>query len=372
VGDGRIVTLDRLARAALAVVIAAAAVFILYRLRHALVTVALAAMLAYALRPLVEDAARLRAGGRPLPRLAAVLIVFVLLALIVATLVRLAVSPAGAEAARFAQNLAQYRDQAGAYLTRTQGALRQSLPAPLVPPLDRSLDQAETIMLGAVTNVMRGTARWISHAFEVLLIPVLAFYFLLDLPLLRDELLGFLPASARRIVLTAGQRADGIVAGYVRAQITLMLISGVVVGVGLAVLGMPFPLLLGVLAGLTRAIPIIGPVIGAIPIVGIAALQSPGTGIAVLAFFVVLQVVETQIVLPKLIGHELKLHAATILLALLIGNALFGLMGMFLAPPAAAFVKALREAFEAGQPAPDVLPADRADPVPAAAGSLTR
>jgi predicted PurR-regulated permease PerM len=356
----------------MAVVIAAAAVFILYRVRHALVTVALAAMLAYALRPLVDDAARLRVAGRTMPRLAAVLTVFILLGLIIAALVRLAAGPASAEAARFAQNLAQYRGQIGAYLTRTQVAVHQSMPAPLVGPLDRALDQSETIMLGAVTNIVRGAARWVSHAFEVLLIPVLAFYFLLDLPLLRQELLGFLPSAARRTVQTLGHRADGIVAGYVRAQITLMLISGIVVGVGLAVIGVPFPLLLGVLAGLTRAIPVIGPVIGAIPIVGIAAMQSPGTAIAVLIFFVVLQIVETQIVLPKIIGLELRLHAATILLALLIGNALFGLMGMFLAPPAAAFVKALRETFDAAEPAPGGVAAEAPDAVPAAAGSLIR
>jgi predicted PurR-regulated permease PerM len=335
----------------MAVVVAAAVVFILWRLRFVLVTVALGAMLAYALMPFVEYAGRLGPGGRRLPRLAAVLLVFSAAAVVAWLAVRLTLGPLSIETQRFGENLVQYRDQIGTALTQMQQGLHSSLPAPLVPPVDRALDQAETIALGAGTGLLRGTARWISKGFEVLLIPVLAFYFLLDLPVLRDELLGFLPAATRRHVLVAGRRADRIVAGYVRAQIILMLISAIAVSVGLSVIGVRYPLMLGILAGLTRAIPIIGPVLGAIPIVGIAALQSPGLAVAVLIFFVLLQLTESQIVVPNIIGRELKLHAATILLALLIGNALFGVMGMFLAPPAAAFGKALREMFE-----PDVTP----------------
>ncbi|HEV2281439.1 MAG TPA: AI-2E family transporter [bacterium] len=351
-------------------VVVVAVAFLLWRLRFVLVTVALGAMLAYALMPFVEYAGRLRPWGRPVPRLAVVLAVFLAVALALGLVTRLAMRPVATEAQRFGQNLEQYRDRIGTALTQMQQGLRRSLPAPLVPPVERALDQAETIAFGTATGTLRGAARWISKGFEVLLIPILAFYFLLDLPVLRDELLGFLPAGTRRVVLAAGRRADRIVAGYVRAQLILMLVSGTAVAIGLALLGVRYPLLLGIFAGLSRAIPIIGPVLGAIPIVAIAALQSPGTAVAVLIFFVVVQLAESKIVLPNIIGHELKLHAATILLALLLGNALFGLMGMFLAPPAAAFAKALREMLE---PAPDEpVPGSLPEALPAAASARGR
>jgi predicted PurR-regulated permease PerM len=353
----------------MAAVVAAAVVFILWRLRFVLVTVALGAMLAYALMPFVDRAVRMRVGGRAVPRFVAVLAVFLATALALGLVTRLAMRPVATEAQRFGANLELYRDRVGNALTQLQRGLRRSLPAPLVPPVERALDQAETIAFGAATGSIRGMARWLSKGFELLLIPVLAFYFLLDLPVLRDELLGFLPTRTRPFVLAAGRRADRIVAGYVRAQIILMLISGTAITIGLMLLGVHYPLLLGIFAGLTRAIPIIGPVLGAIPIVGIAALQSTGTAAAVLVFFIVVQVTESQIVLPKIIGHELQLHAVTILLALLLGNALFGLTGMFLAPPAAAFAKALREMFE---PAAEAAAAPRSDAVPAAAGGRTR
>ena len=81
--------------------------------------------------------------------------------------------------------------------------------------------------------------------------------------------------------------------------------------------------------------------LGAIPIVGIVLLQSAEGAAAALLFFVVLQIIESKVILPQVVGYHLQLHAATILIALLVGYALFGLIGMFLAPPAAAFVRDL-------------------------------
>ncbi|HYM68374.1 MAG TPA: AI-2E family transporter [bacterium] len=340
---------ERWLRVTMGLVVVAASAYVLFRLRFVLVTVALAAMLAYALLPFVEWAMRVRVAGRPLPRVVATLVVFVVVGLVLTGLFRVAARPVAAESSRFAQNAQQYRDQVSAFLTNTRASVRRGLPPPAQVMLDQTVDQAGTLAVAAAGRMLQAATRWLTHLVELVLIPILAFYFLVDLPSLSHELLGFLPPPWRGVTLRAGRHADRIVAGYVRGQILLMLISGIVVWVGLTVLGAPFPLLLGIVAGLTRAIPIVGPVMGAIPIVGVTLLQSPNTAVAVLIFFIVLQLVESKAILPQVIGHELQLHAATILLALLIGNALFGLMGMFLAPPAAAFVKSLREmADEAG------------------------
>jgi predicted PurR-regulated permease PerM len=324
-------------------VVVAASAYVLFRLRFVLVTVALAAMLAYALLPFVEWTARVRVGGRSVPRVLATLVVFIVVGAALAGAIHLAGRPVAAESSRFAQNAQQYRDQVSAFLTNTRASVRRGLPPPAQVRLDQIIDQAGTMVVTAAGRMLQAATRWLTHLIELVLIPILAFYFLVDLPSLSRELLGFLPGPWRGAALRAGQHADRIVAGYVRGQLLLMLISGVVVWTGLSLLGAPFPLLLGILAGLTRAIPIIGPVMGAIPIVGVTLLQSPNTALAVLIFFTVLQLVESKFILPQVIGHELRLHAATILLALLIGNALFGLMGMFLAPPAAAFIRSLRE-----------------------------
>lgn len=129
------------------------------------------------------------------------------------------------------------------------------------------------------------------------------------------------------------------------------LIAGVLVGVGLALIGMPYALILGIFAGLTRAIPVIGPILGGIPIVLLAFIVGPQQGspllwIWVLLFFSLMHLVESKIIMPKFLGHRLHLHAAIILIVLLIGGEFFGLMGMFLmgmflAAPVAALARVL-------------------------------
>lgn len=330
---------ERWVRITMGMVVAAAAAYLFYRLRFVLATVTLAAMLAYAILPLVEFAAQLRVSGRALPRLAAVAAMFTLIILATAVMFALAAGPVGGEFARLVQNTAQYRDQLGNFLFRARTAVEESLPPDLQQTLEEALDRLGTLLVDAAGHVVRATAEWLGHIVEIILVPILAFYFLVDLPTLKRELLQFLPTSARQAAQQAAHRLDPILAGYVRGQIILMLIAGVVVWAGLALMGMRFALLLGIVAGLTRAIPIIGPVLGAIPIVGLALLQSPSLGAAVLLFFATLQVVESKVILPQVIGRQLNLHAATIILALLVGNALFGLIGMFLAAPVAAFAK---------------------------------
>ena len=115
-----------------------------------------------------------------------------------------------------------------------------------------------------------------------------------------------------------------------------------VVFVGLSLIHMNYALILGLLAGFTRAIPIIGPIIGGIPIILLAALtQGPVTALKVLAFFSLLHLVESKLLMPKFIGHRIHLHAAVVIIVLLIGAEFFGLLGMFLAAPLAAIGRIL-------------------------------
>lgn len=330
---------ERWMRVTMGVALAAAGAYLLYRLRFVLITVTLAAMLSYALLPLVEATARLRVAGHLLPRLAAVIIVFVVVGFAFTGLVRVAADPIGDQVRRLAANTRQYRVDVGTALTRFRVSIEDSLPPDFRQTFEDAITRASTLVVDALGTVVRATVEWVAHIVEIILVPILAFYFLADLPTLKDELLRFLPISARRPVLLITHRLDRILAGYVWGQIILMVIAGVMVWAVLLILGVPFPLLLGVVAGITRGIPIIGPVLGAVPIVGLALLQSVPLGVAVLVFFAVLQFVESKLILPLVLGRQLGVHAATIILALLIGDAIFGIVGMFLAAPVAAGVK---------------------------------
>src|SRR5439155_25122063 len=125
---------------------------------------------------------------------------------------------------------------------------------------------------------------------------------------------------------------------YVLGQSFLAAIAGIVVGTVLYSLHLNSALAMAVIAGITRVIPIVGPILGGIPIVLLATAQSWQMGISVLLFFTLLQLCESKILMPKLIGYQIRLHPAIIIIVLLIGSEFFGLIGMFLAVPIAAIV----------------------------------
>ena len=193
-------------------------------------------------------------------------------------------------------------------------------------------------------RVLDATLTGLAKIMDVILIPILAFYFVLDGHALRNEFLALLPRRRLREAFHLLRESSSIMQSYIIAQFWLCVIAGVVVYIGLSAIGMKYALILGLLAGFTRAIPIIGPVIGGIPIV-LLALIVPGGGlllaVKILTFFSLLHLIESKLLMPKFIGHRIHLHAALVIIVLLIGGEFFGLLGMFLAAPLAAIGRVL-------------------------------
>lgn len=339
---------DRVIRFGIVLVLTAAAAYLFFRLRFVLVTIALSAMLAYAILPLVELVSRLRLAGRPIPRLAGVIAVYVFLIVLVVAVVRLAAGAVSNDVHRLAERVPEYREEIARALGDLPSAFISSFPDDLRQAVQDAFSRAGTLLVDALARIAGSIAKWLGLAAELLLIPLLAFYFLVDLPALKQELLQFVPASVRpRVLLTAG-RLDRILAAYVRGQIILMVVAAVVVWAGLIAVAMPFALFLALVAGITRIIPVVGPFLGTIPIVGLALLQGPDLGMEVLVFLIVVQLLESKVLLPAVMGRQLDLRAATIIMALLIASALFGPVGIFLAAPVAAAIKEIMTLAEGG------------------------
>lgn len=187
---------------------------------------------------------------------------------------------------------------------------------------------------------------------EIVLLPVLAFYFALDSKRIKFEFVALVPRRARRHVLRLIRDFNGIMYSFVVGQAILCLIAGVVVGIGLAALGVSYPLTLGLLAGFTRAIPIIGPIIGGIPIVLLALVTKDiGVALGVLGFFSFLHFAESKFIMPMLIGERMNLHPVVIIVVLLIGQEYGGLLGMFFAAPIAALMRIVVQRYWLRSPA---------------------
>lgn len=202
--------------------------------------------------------------------------------------------------------------------------------------------QAQKASADWVAKVLERIGTLLHYVVELVLLPVMAFYLALDSKRIKHEFAAVLPRRRRREVFRIIHQFNQIMYSYVVGQAILCALAGVVVGVGLALLGVKYPLMLGLLAGFTRAIPIIGPIIGGIPIVLLVfATKGLGTALGVLAFFSFLHFAESKFIMPKLIGDRMNLHAVVVIVVLLIGQEFGGLVGMFFGPPVASLLRLL-------------------------------
>lgn len=317
--------------------------YFLFRSRSIIAAVILAAVISYAAIPLVEFLCsyRIRGVSGKFQRFLATLVVFITLISLTVVVVRAFFAPFTAEL----QGLAAKTDLYGEQL-RDMAVTAQKWYVALPPDIQKLLQTQDFQSVGqALTRwshtIVRTTFDVVAHLWEIILIPVLAFYFTLDTRMLKREFVGVMPKRRRREALAIIYEVNGIMRSYIIGQFILCVIAGVVVGAILHLLNMQYILFLSVFAGVTRAVPVIGPLVSGAVIVLLGLLEAPIIGIYLLVIFSFLQFAESKFIMPKLIGHRMQLHPAMVIIVLLIGAEFFGLLGMFMAAPVAAIMRVL-------------------------------
>jgi predicted PurR-regulated permease PerM len=184
------------------------------------------------------------------------------------------------------------------------------------------------------------------RVFHILLItvlgPIIAFYLLVDLPHLRRVAESLVPERAKPEVMLVAHRLNRAVGGFFRGQLAVALIVGTMVSIGLAILDLPFWLLVGMVAGIFNIIPLVGPWVGAVPGIIIAlTMRDLSTAFWVAGIMAGAQQIDNHFISPLVMQRAVKLHPAAVMLALLAGGTLGGFFGLLLAVPVAAVLKIL-------------------------------
>ena len=324
----------------LVVAAAAAGLWLLYRLASVLLVLVAAALFAYVIAPLVQWAGGpVRIGTRRLhlPRAVAIALVYLTLAGSLVTGILLLLPMAGQQAAEIA---AEAPASTQSFLAWEHGWSRYyerlRIPMPLRENIDRSVFAAGTASLDAARRSLLALARGLSAAPWLLLIPILAFFLLKDASDIRRTIVTALP---HRLQLRAHRLLEDLnatLAAYIRAQLLACVLVGTICGCGFALLGIPYPVPLGILAGMLEFIPLVGPLLLAVVATIAAALHAPILAAWALGFLGVLRVVQDYAIYPRLIRRGLPLHPLAVILAVLAGAELGGIAGMFLAVPAVA------------------------------------
>jgi predicted PurR-regulated permease PerM len=220
---------------------------------------------------------------------------------------------------------------------------------------------AAATVLGYLSRSGFALLGWIAN---LVLLPVLTFFFLRDWDVFVERVAALVPRDHAGTVSRLARESSDVLGGFLRGQLLVMLILGVLYGAGLAAIGLDVGILIGVVAGVLTFVPYLGPAT-VIVLGGLAALIQFGDWqhlVGVLAVFGVGQVIESVWLTPKIVGDRIGLHPAAVIFAVLAGGQLFGFLGMLLALPVAAIANVLlRYAHErythsrlyAGQPQAD-------------------
>ena len=208
------------------------------------------------------------------------------------------------------------------------------------------------LVIEAGKRVAAGTLSVISQTVSLLLglamVPLLLFYILKDKGKIIEGMLNTLTPEPRRHTESILSILDDVFGSYIRGQLLLGLVVGLVVFVGLFVMSLlfapnmtPYTPVLGIVAGITELIPVIGPWLGAIPGIIVTLAFAPNMIIPVILLYILVQLLENSLLVPRIQSDSLNLHPVMIIAALIVGSEVAGLWGIMLGPPLAAAGRAV-------------------------------
>ncbi|WP_422039038.1 AI-2E family transporter [Roseibium sp.] len=251
--------------------------------------------------------------------------------------------------------LASFLENFPDLVRRLQVLLQKYFPANLaslagLSPEDLQSSMTDLIGQGAsfvgklAQSIWSGGQALLSILSLFVITPVVAFYLLLDWDHMVERIDSWIPRDHLEEIRGLAREMDAAVAGFVRGQVSVCVILGIFYAVSLALVGLNFGLLIGMVAGLVSFIPFVGAALGFVLSIGVALVQFwpdwPWI-LVVGAVFAVGQFLEGNILQPKLVGESTGLHPVTLMFALFAFGFLFGFVGMLIAVPAAAMIGVL-------------------------------
>ena len=339
---------------------------ILYAMSSFLFPILLAIGLAFALYPLTRIFVRLQLGktGMHPSRVAAIVLAFIVSAIFTVGVVSFVVLPLFGQLNELLAKLPEYSKQVQG--DSLLGLLKDPTAsgAPLLPSsLEGLLEDAINSIMGFLANVVRNllnsTVQMVANLVGLVVVPFLAFYFLKDWRQLCHMITDLFTPGARPKVSHVLARIGVAISGYVEGLWKLSLLSALSVTIVLLLLGIPYPLVLGLIALVAETIPVIGPMISAIPAIFVAyTATTPNTALLLAVFYIVYYTMDSQMLQPIVMGKKINLHPVVILLALMIGGKLFGILGMLFAMPVAAVYRVLYDElwhYDGEEPEEDII-----------------
>ena len=295
---------------------------------------------AYFVSPLVEFLKRQRTIGRrtiAIPKVVAIALAYLIILAVISFAVFVVLPSLSSQFPEFADQAKAYWNSLG---ERTQEITRYSrrMPPPVVNAVNDAVPKIVNKVSDTATEFATSALGYVVYIPWLILIPILAFFLLKDAEGFRRSALLMLPRGRWR---WRGdeffQDINSTLAAYIRAQLTACLFIGIICSIGFTLLGLPGGLVMGLLAGVFEFVPLAGPLAIALLAALLAMFHAgPFNAFLVLLFLGVLRIVQDYVIYPRLIGQGIHLHPLAVIFAILAGEKLAGVAGIFLAIPVVA------------------------------------
>lgn len=330
-------------------------VLLIYQLRSALLPFIIGGALVYILDPFVTWLERRTSwmSDRPeLKRVILIAVIFIVAAIIAIIAIIAGITAIVNQVQAFIRDLPQLIEAARVTFESVSTRFAIDIPPELSSLVQDATQNIGNLVVEALKRVATGTMRVVSQTVSLLLglamVPLILFYILKDKGKIIEGMLNTLTPESRRHTESILTILDDVFGSYIRGQLILGLVVGLVVFLGLFVLSLlfapnmtPYTPVLGIVAGITELIPVIGPWLGAIPGIIVTLAFAPNMIIPVILLYILVQLLENSLLVPRIQSDSLNLHPVMIIAALIVGSEVAGLWGIILGPPLAAAGRAV-------------------------------
>ena len=314
----------------------------LYEIRALLFLLILAVFLCYLIAPLVrlvEQPVYLIKRELKVPRGVAIGVVYLLIGGLLFLGMRLLWPLLWYQVTELAKNLPRYISSATTSVNDSMNDANSwmrhlKLPKEWRDSVLSSSGKVADSLLPWLQDIVGAILGYLTYLPWLILVPVLSFFMLKDAALFEQEIVSFMPTERlRKRVHWLLLDVSRTLAAYIRAQLTACLVVWMLVTAGVAVIGVPYALVLGAVAGVLEFVPMVGPLISATVICSLGLTASWQTAVLAGLFLLVLRIVQDYVIYPKIVGHGIKIHPLVVVIAILCGAEIGGLIGVFLAVP---------------------------------------
>lgn len=319
----------------------AVAVGALWVLKGALTPLAVAWVIAYLFDPVIDAFER-----RGVPRHLAVLLLLAVIGAALAGAALFLIPSMQRELASVAARLPVYLET---LLARVAPFLEEQMGIAVPASVQEAI---ATVRAGEVAlpieaarellaRTLRAVTGTVGALVSLLIIPVLAYYLVVEFDRIRLGVLHLVPREYQRAVAEQATRVDGLVAGFIRGQLTVCAVLGVLFAAGFAVIGIDLAFVIGAISGALAIIPYVGGAVALLSAGGMCLLQF-GVDVhlaLVIGWYALVQGFEGMVLTPRILGGSLGMHPVVVIVALLIGGDLLGFLGLMIAVPVAAVVQ---------------------------------